>query len=167
MRIGLLSDTHDDLVNVRAAAALFAREGIATLLHGGDVCGPGVVEALQAFDVTFALGNADRMPALGLAVEALHGRGRLASFHRLVLDGYSVALLHGHDQGMLDYVVRSGDFAFVIHGHLHRQVDRAVGLTRVISPGALGGSRNGPFSCCILDLETGQTRFFELAVEVS
>ena len=162
MKIGLLSDTHDNLANARAAARLFAREGIATLLHCGDVCGPAVVEALAGFDVYFAQGNMDRMPALGMAVEALAGPGRLARLHDLVLDGFRVALIHGDDGGLLRHLIRSGEYAYVLYGHTHRRADRRAGPTRVINPGALGGTRREPRSVCILDLGAGNARFIEL-----
>jgi len=165
MRIGLLSDTHDDLENIRAAAATFRREGVHRLLHCGDVCGPGVVEALNGFEVTFAQGNMDRMPGLALAVEALQGPDRLARCHLLVLDGLSVALLHGDDETLLHRLIHSRRHAYVFHGHTHRRADGRVGPTRVINPGALGGLRREPPSICILDLETGQARFVEIRVK--
>jgi len=43
VRIGLLSDTHD-LVRPEARAAL---EGVAHIVHAGDVCGPEVIAALR------------------------------------------------------------------------------------------------------------------------
>ncbi|HEY76274.1 MAG TPA: YfcE family phosphodiesterase [Thermoflexia bacterium] len=162
MRIGILSDTHDNLRNVEAAADFLRSEGVVTLLHCGDVCGPAVIEALAGFDLYVALGNVDRMPALGLAVEALCGVGRLARWHSLVLDGFAVALLHGDEEPLLRHLVRSGEHAYVIYGHTHRRDDRRVRTTRVINPGALGGTRREPRSFCILDLETGETRFIEL-----
>ncbi len=162
MRIGILSDTHDNLRNVQAAAAILRNEGITTILHCGDVCGPAVVEALQGFDAYFAQGNMDRMPALGLAVEALCGVGRLARWHSLVLDGLPVALLHGDDEPLLYQLVHSGEYAYAFYGHYHRRDDRQVGATRVINPGALGGTRREPRSFCILDLRTGEAQFVEL-----
>jgi len=165
MRIGILSDTHDNLRNVRAAVGFLRREGIDVLLHCGDVCGPAVVEILEGFDLYVALGNVDRMPALGLAVEGLCGVGRLARWHRLVFDGFAVALLHGDDESLLSHLIRSGEYAYVIHGHTHRRDDRRVGVARVINPGALGGTRREPRSFCILDLEAGEARFIELQEE--
>jgi putative phosphoesterase len=163
MRVGLLSDTHDSVKNTCAAAALFRREGVSTLLHGGDVCGPAAVEPLHGFTVTFARGNAERIDALSAAVEALYGPGHLARWHSLLLDGYQVALLHGHEEAFLGRLIRSGEYAYVIHGHTHRRADRRIGSTRVINPGALGGIRREPRSVCILDLATAQARFFEVS----
>ncbi len=162
MRIGLLSDTHDNLENIAAAVEIFRREGVTTLLHAGDICGPAVVDKLADFQVTFAQGNMDNARDLRLAVEARQGAGRLAHWHRLVIDGWSIALLHGDMEEFLNRLILSGDYAYVIYGHSHRHADRQVGQTRAINPGALGGARHQPRSVCILDLETGQARFFEI-----
>ncbi|MBN1956037.1 MAG: YfcE family phosphodiesterase [Anaerolineae bacterium] len=163
MKIGILSDTHDDLDNLQLALDLFAREKVTTLLHCGDVCGPAVVEALQGFSVTFAQGNMDRMPALGMAIEALHGPGRLAVFHRLLLDGFQVALAHGHDEALIDYSLYSGEYAYIFCGHTHRRADRRVGSTRLINPGAMGGGgRHEQRSICIVDFQTQEARFLDV-----
>jgi putative phosphoesterase len=166
MRIGLLSDTHDNLASVQAAAAVLVREEISVLLHCGDVCGPSIIEALDGFTVYLAQGNMDRMPALGTAVQTLREPGRLARCHDLALEGFRVALVHGDDGGLLRRLIQSGAYAYVFHGHTHRRGDRQVGSTRVINPGALGGLRRGPRSFCVLDLQTGAARFHELESEV-
>ncbi len=158
MKIGILSDTHDNLEAVRKACDLFAVEGITTLLHCGDVCGPAVVEALGEFTVYFARGNMDRMPALALAVDALQG-GRIALLHTLTLDGRSIALLHGHDSDLLHRLVASGGYDYVIHGHTHRRRNERQERTRVLNPGALGGVQWEPRSICTLDLATGEVKF--------
>ena len=40
MRIGIVSDTHDDLAAVEAAVALFEREGVDAVVHCGDFVAP-------------------------------------------------------------------------------------------------------------------------------
>jgi len=162
MKIAVLADTHDNLDNTQAAASVFTQENINVILHCGDVCGPDVIEALTGFTVHLAQGNMDRMPALGMSVEALQGRGRLARYHDLILDGFRIALLHGDDDGLLHRLVDSGAYAYVFHGHTHRRADRWVGPTRVINPGALGGTRYEARSACIVDIKAGQARFVHI-----
>lgn len=158
MKVGILSDTHDNLENVRRACAWFAQQGVTLLLHCGDVCGPAVVEALEGYTVYFALGNMDRVNALGMAVDALQG-GRLARLHELTLEGKPLALLHGDDDRLLRHCILSGQYAYVIHGHTHRRRDVRQGATRVINPGALGGVRLEPRSVAVLDLADDHVDF--------
>ena len=165
MRIGLLSDTHDNLENTLEAVRLFSREQVSTLLHCGDVCGPAIVEALDGFSVYIAMGNMDRVHSLGFAVEALQGSGRLDRCHQLVLGGVPIAMVHGHQEGLLNSLVYSSDYAYLFCGHTHTRMDRTVGSTRVVNPGALGGRRKEHRSVCIVDLENDRVDYYPIETE--
>ena len=172
MRIGLISDTHDNVRNLEAALGILRGEGVTTILHCGDVCKPATLRALaglavgnssepcqNGFDVWMARGNMDRQLGLAQAVNETLGQGRLGWLHRLTLDGYPLAMIHGDSEEVLRGLVASGQYAYVIHGHTHRRRDQTVGRTRVINPGALGGTRHQERSLCILDLRSGEARF--------
>lgn len=162
MRIGIVSDSHDDIHSLEAAINVLQAEGITRLLHCGDLCGPGIVELLSDFDVWIARGNMDRHPELEQTVLEVIGPNRLAETHRLVWDGHSIALIHGHREGQLRALINDGEHAYVFHGHTHRRSDRRVGPTRVINPGALGGMRWQQRSFCIVDLASGQVEFIRI-----
>lgn len=162
MRIGLIADTHNHLRNVESAVARFRAEGVRTLLHAGDITGPHVLRALAGFDVWVSQGNMDRGTGLATIVEQLFGPGRMAQVHYLTLDGQRIALLHGDDRALLELLSRSGGYAYVIHGHTHTPRDEYIGRTRVINPGALGGSGWRPRSCAILDLKTGGLEYLRI-----
>lgn len=162
MKIGILSDTHDDVRNLKAALEMLRAEGVTSVLHCGDVCGPEMVRALTSFDVWFAQGNMDRQLRLAQAIGETFGAGRLAWLQKPPLDGYTVAMIHGDNDEVLGNLISSGQYVYVFHGHTHRRRDQTVGRTRVINPGALGGRCNQRHSFCILDLGTGETCFVEL-----
>jgi len=162
VKIGIISDTHDNQSNLEAALEILETEGVTTVLHCGDVCGPDLVEALAGFDVWVAQGNMDRHPRLARTIDETLGRGRLARLHKPTVDGYALAMLHGDNTEMLRDLIASGQHAYIVHGHTHRRRDQTVGRTRVINPGALGGTRWQSRSFCILDLDTGEVRFVEL-----
>ncbi|MEA3340663.1 MAG: metallophosphoesterase family protein [Chloroflexota bacterium] len=162
MKIGIISDTHDNLDNLEAALEILAAEGVTHILHCGDVCGADVVQRLAGFEVWIAQGNMDRSIGLPWVVEETLGRGRLAWLHKLTLDGYSVGMIHGDNEEVLGNLVASGEHAYVFHGHTHRRRDQKIGCTRAINPGALGGTRKQNRSFCILDLATGEARLVEL-----
>jgi putative phosphoesterase len=162
VKIGIIADTHDDIENLKAALAALQAEGVTTILHCGDVCGPHMIRALAGFDVWIAQGNMDGDFKLTHAVEEAFGPGRLAWLQRLALDGTSVAMLHGDNEEALQNLIASGDYAYVLYGHTHKRRDQTVGRTRVINPGALGGRRPQRYSFCILDLATGDACFVEI-----
>ena len=65
-------------------------------------------------------------------------------------------------EGFAGGIYVSGDYAYVLHGHTHYRADWWAASTRVLNPGALGGTKRESRSVCILDLETGQARFIEI-----
>ena len=162
MRIGIISDTHDDVGRLEKALAVLRTEGVSRILHCGDVCGPSLIRALGGFDVWIARGNMDRQHSLTREVNGTLGQGRLASFHGLTLNGCSVAMLHGDNEELLSSTIASGKYAYAFHGYTHQSLDETVGSTRVINPGSLGGSRSQRHTFCTLDLATGKTCFLDI-----
>jgi len=162
MRIGVISDTHDNLGNLAAVLEILRAEEVTKILHCGDLCGPGVIRALVGFDVWVAQGNMDRHLGLSKAAKETFGHVPLAWLQRTTLDGWSLAMIHGDNEEVLGNLIASGQYAYVFHGHTHRRRDQTVGRTRVINPGALGGICQQSRSFCILDLATGKARFIEL-----
>lgn len=163
MKIGIISDTHDNLYNLEAALETLRAEKVTTLLHCGDLCGPGAIKALAGFDVWIAQGNMDRSVGLAqTAVETL-GSNRMAWLHQPTLDGYPIAMIHGDNEEVLGNLITSGQYVYVFHGHTHRWRDQRIGRTRVINPGALGGIRYQARSFCVLDLATDEARFVKLS----
>lgn len=51
MRIGVISDTHDNLGGLEAALDTLCAENVTHILHCGGFCGLDVVRALTGFDV--------------------------------------------------------------------------------------------------------------------
>lgn len=162
MKIGIISDTHDNFSNLEMALDLLQAEGVRTLLHCGDLCGPGIIQTLSGLEVWIARGNMDRQSELPEVAAQTLGFGRMKRFHRLTLAGYSMAMLHGDDEERLRRTIASNKYAYVFHGHTHRRRDQRIGKTHVINPGALGGMRWQTRSFCILDLTTGEPRFIKV-----
>lgn len=157
MKIGILSDTHNNLPATRAALELFRAEGVRRLYHCGDITAAPVVMLFVGWDVHFVWGNVDHdrtdvemaLRRLGLAAPRLE--------LRFTLDGHACAMTHGH-MG-LDSLIASGQFRYVFHGHTHTRRDELIGSTRVINPGALGGRRPEDRSVAVLDVDTDTLRF--------
>jgi len=159
VKIGIISDTHDYIGNLENALQSLRTKDVNTILHCGDVSSPQTIQRLRNFDVWIAQGNTDYHFTLADTVEETFGESRLAWLHRLTFGGYSFAMLHGDNEEVLSNLILSGDYAYVLHGHTHRSRYEVIGHTRVINPGALGGTYRGRRSFCILDLTTGIPHF--------
>ncbi len=162
MKIGIISDTHDDLRTLAAALQMLREEAVTMVLHCGDLSGPAVVEALSGFDVWISRGNVDHHPELEQTVLETQGKGRLAKRHTLTLDGRTALMLHGNREGELRRLIHAGKYRYLFHGHTHRRRDEQIGSTRVINPGALGGMRWQRRSFCLVDLTEDRVHFIEV-----
>ena len=51
MRLGILSDTHNNAANTQAALSVFRQHGITQLIHCGDVNRPEILELFTGFEM--------------------------------------------------------------------------------------------------------------------
>ena len=59
MKIGLISDTHDNIQNIEKATSLFNDYNVSFAIHAGDVVSPEAVEAFSGVKLIGVLGNND------------------------------------------------------------------------------------------------------------
>ena len=129
MLVGLISDTHG-LVRPEVFTAL---DGVALILHAGDVGGQDVLAQLQSIAPLHAVyGNTDPPGEPGL-------RARVA----LTLEGKSIHVSHGHELGSPtpERLLARYDADILIYGHTHRPLIEEHGARLVINPGAAGPRR--------------------------
>jgi len=166
MRIGLISDTHNEEHTLGLALARFRQAQVKTVLHAGDVTGAFTLKLFADFDVWIARGNMDHDSKLALAVTECFGAERLARVHELSFNGARIVMTHGDSWQRLEALVRApvdeGQHRYVIHGHTHIPNDERVGVTRIINPGAIGHTRWRCPTCAILDLATDNLQWIEL-----
>ena len=157
MKIGILSDTHNNQSNVRSALEILRQEQVDTLFHCGDITELETTLLLVEFRVICTFGNGDwnaaeiRQNLLYFRADNVSGISYEGNW-----DGIKIAATHGHLPGILENQIQSGEFDYVFHGHSHLSEDRQAGRTRVINPGALGGLKREPRGFAILDLESGK-----------
>jgi putative phosphoesterase len=163
MRIGVLSDTHDNLDNTIYVLNKFREREIGTLIHCGDLTSLQMVPYYEGFRVIYTTGNMDYTTG---AIEARFKRMRTDNYVGLIfrgnLDGVSVAATHSHIHGKVMDLVREKRFKYIFHGHSHQRRDEIVRGVRIINPGALDGLNKGSPSFCIVDLKEEDVQFFTI-----
>ncbi|NDJ74847.1 MAG: metallophosphoesterase family protein [Chloroflexi bacterium] len=163
MKIGILSDTHNNPDNTRTALATFRERGIQRLIHCGDITTPPIVRLFTGWDVVFVYGNMDSdWVALMQAIRAI-GAPRPQLSLEVEVGDMLIGVTHGADSNLLFRLQISGKYAYVCHGHTHQRRNefRSAYGVRVINPGALGGNRPETRSVCILDTASGNVEFIE------
>lgn len=155
MRIGILSDTHDQVERTRRAVAALLAGGAEALIHCGDLTIPAVVEEVVGAPAYIVFGNCDYYPDdLRLAMRRT-GATCLERGGLIELGGRRVAVAHGDSHREIERLTAEApDYFFSGHTHLRR--DDREGPIRFINPGAL--YRASVFTVGLLDLDSDDYR---------
>ncbi len=154
MKLGIISDTHNNIDVVRRALDLLRDNGISHVIHAGDITSPKMLGLFKDFKARFVLGNGD-IDSEALNEESLKlGFGPIEESCVFVEDGKNIIVFHGNNVPLFREAVASGKYHYVIKGHTHLFENYMAGTSRVINPGALYGADE--FTVAILDTETGR-----------
>ena len=151
MRIGIVSDTHDQVARTARAVRRLADEGAEALVHCGDLTGPDIVHECAELPSYFVFGNNDfDRSGLRRAMTEI-GAVCLGDSGDFELGGRRIAVTHGDVSSELRRLTaREPDY--LLFGHSHIATDERIGATRLINPGAL--HRAPVWTVALLDLET-------------
>ncbi len=162
MRIGVLSDSHNNTDFVKKALDVFRGRGIRTVIHCGDLTSPEMVKLFAGFETYFVQGNMDTRPGdIQQAVEATEGPRFYGPSWETELAGQKIAVCHGDDSSLLNEFLWSGEYDYVFHGHTHRPRDERIGRTCMINPGA-----HDTNTVCAVDLARDDVEFVELEASI-
>ena len=159
MRIGILSDTHDQVKRTARAVAQLAAAGADVLIHCGDYTQRAVVEECAVLPAYFVFGNnddeiADLTDAMTSVGGTCLGRGGLVEFA-----GKRIAVTHGDSASEIRRL-KSMNPDYLLFGHSHAPSDERDGPIRFINPGAL--SRATAWTVALLDLDSDLLRLITI-----
>ena len=159
MRIGILSDTHDQVARTGRAVARLIDAGAEALIHCGDLTGPDIVDECAGLPAYFVLGNCDTNPGALRRAIAATGGVLLGTGGLITLADRRIAVTHGDESREIRRLLAERpDYLFT--GHSHRAADEHDGPTRRINPGAL--HRATIWTVALLELDTDQLTMLTL-----
>lgn len=163
MKIGVMSDTHDNLSNLIFVLNTYREHDIETVIHCGDLTSLEMVSHFEGFRVIYTMGNMDVTTG---AVKKRLEKMREDNFAGMVftgrLGGVLVAATHSHINGKVMELIREGRYQWIFHGHTHEKRDEKIQGVRIINPGALGGLGREPRTFCIVDLDSEEVKFLRV-----
>ena len=170
MIIGILSDTHNNNRYIYKAVDVFRDHRVKTIIHCGDLTDPDHIYYFDGFHLIYIYGNMDGpyQRTIHRNVKEIGTANQMDNFAGLsysgILDGIRISACHSHIPGSLESFIRLRESKYVFHGHTHESRDETILGTRVINPGSLGGTMRGNRSICILNTDTDELKFIEIAV---
>jgi len=157
MKLGILSDTHNQLDRTRRAVALLCEARAEVLVHCGDITRSEIVAVCSRLPCYYVLGNNDSDNVIGLktAIEETGGTCLMWG-GELNLARRRIGVTHGHlVTPMRKLLAAAPDY--LLSGHSHTAHDEREGAVRYVNPGAL--HRAAEFSVAVLDLVTDELTF--------
>ena len=165
MLIGAISDSHDNLPLVEKAVEILNQQKVGLVLHAGDYVAGFVIPKFKQLNCkligVFGNNDGDHELLKKRFSETTNCTIR-DRFAQVTLDGYRIALLHGHETELLNAIIDSGYFDAVIHGHSHNQSIERKGKTLAINPGELCGYLTGKPTIAILDTAKNEAKIINL-----
>ena len=164
MRIGVVSDTHNNLRSVKRIVELFNEARVDRVVHTGDITQVKTVELLSELNAPLygVYGNNDQGELAGLELCM-----RKYGFHfiqpPLVLDWAGRQIVVVHDPSLLDELV-TNSFDVVLHGHTHLQTLQFEDSRLLFNPGECAGMLQGQNSIGIVDLLALQAEILRFLV---
>ena len=181
MKIGILSDTHDDIDNTNKAIDIFQKNDVKAVIHAGDIISPPVItefyrlteKGVKLFGI---FGNNDgEKRGLKNAFEKVGGE-LLGDIGKIELDGLKFCIYHGQDLKKKEKIIKSRKFDVFVFGHTHTKHPKGVDTeiindTIVLNPGTAHSVAKtfasdtqyfGESSIMVFDTTTKQFKFFDL-----
>jgi hypothetical protein len=150
---------------VDRAVELLNEKKVDVVLHAGDYVSPFVIPRFRALRARLigVFGNNDGDHEFLRRRFSENERSEIrGSFAKIVLGDVKIALLHGHDEELLNALVESGGFNVVVHGHGHDAKVNRVGSTLVVNPGEVCGYLSGKPTVALLDTKKLEATIVEL-----
>ena len=153
MKIGIISDSHDDYANIVRAVEVFNRHEVQYVLHAGDIASPLAAELFGRLDSAKFIGvfgNSDVDRALLKSnVEQFGGQMHKRRYEGN-LNGKRIYMTHKPDE--ISGVIDNRACDLVIYGHTHKQDIRDSDGVFIVNPGEATGRFRGSGTVVILDL---------------
>jgi len=165
MKIGIISDTHDNLPQIKIAVEIFNREKVELVLHAGDFVSPFTFLEFKNLNCPLkgVFGNNDG--------DKLYLQEKFKRIGELCPEPYQMNQDHKniimlHKEKLIDALAESQKYEVIIYGHTHRIDLHKIGKTLIINPGECGGWLSGKSTIALLDLKNLEAKIIELSDSV-
>ncbi len=131
MKIAIISDTHDNLANIKKIVNWLNKEKINLLLHCGDINSQDAINEIDNNfngEAKFVRGNAD------ISINELKEIGELEIKNKKIV--------FTHFSNKAHSLAESGKYNLVFYGHTHKPWEEKVGDCRLVNPGEAAGQYN-------------------------
>lgn len=142
VKIGVISDTHDDVENTEKAINIFNLMKVNHVFHAGDYVYPGMISLFKKLDKEIKFygvrGNNDgELMGITKQFDEIENAQFLNEFGKLSIFSKKIGIYHGTNSDLSESLLESQLFDILILGHTHIKRIEKMGKTLVLNPGPL------------------------------
>ena len=153
MKLGVVSDTHNNLKNITHLISLFNYAEVDCVVHTGDITNEKSLAKFKDLESEFycVYGNNDRTEK-GLQDVAIQEGFKLKEPPLVInVDNRSIAIFHEPDY-INEFISRNKEVDIILHGHTHRYREEILDKVLIFNPGESAGMLKGKNAIGIIDL---------------
>jgi uncharacterized protein len=151
MKFAVMSDSHDQIWNLRKALGIIKSEKCDMIIHCGDFVAPFVFKELlqEGIPVHCVFGNNDGDKYL-LTRFAMESNGKIALYPMIGhVEAEDIKIAFTHEWPVAEGLAATGRYDLVCFGHSHQHTLQQIGRTLVINPGEIMGKDGDPGFCIV------------------
>ncbi len=170
MKVGIISDIHENFHNLVRALEFMEKQGVEQILCLGDLMNAGVAKILAAHSVpTYLIWGNNDGEKVDIVKAAYRENSKLTvslnTYDFLEIDSRKIFITHYNDLAMP--MAESGRYDAVFYGHDHKKSFEYVGRSYVVNPGEIAAQKSGVASLAIYDTKTHHVDLHELEDTIS
>lgn len=156
MKIGILSDTHDETVATERALNTFASAGCSLIIHAGDVCAPLTARLIKGCPIThlavFGNNDGDRVH-LSMILD-IRPAPRYTE-----REDTRIVIFH---EPFINELIDPARVDLLVYGHTHQLDFSERNGMQIINPGTVAGLLCDVKTCALYDTRTRKADIIEL-----
>ncbi|MCF6150035.1 MAG: metallophosphoesterase [Candidatus Kuenenia sp.] len=160
MKIGIIADTHDNIITIKKTVRFFNNQDLEYVIHAGDYVAPFSLKELMNLKARFigVFGNNDgeRKGLMGVCKD-IH-----IPPYTIVIDGKTILVTHTLENLFTN--VDKEDVDIIISAHTHIPEIKQ-GKPFYINPGECCGWLSGKSTVALMDLKTLHAEIIDLSTE--
>jgi len=163
MLVAVMSDSHDNIWNLRKAVKIIKDRQAGLLIHCGDFIAPFMLKELDVAGIpvhgVFGNNDGDQYMLTKMSLSMLNNITLHGVSGQVDTEGFTIGFTHYAEMG--DGLVFAGNCRLVCFGHSHEHEIRKVGHVTLLNPGEIMGKEGSP-GFCFVDTETAGIERVEL-----
>ena len=159
MLVGVVSDTHNNIKNIKKIICLFNEEQVDLVIHTGDISKAETLRNFSELDAPLVgvFGNNDRVEeGLKEVCEEYNFKFQEPPLS-LTKKKKKIAVFHEPDL-IKDYIKEHKDIDLILYGHTHRYKEEKIDKTVYFNPGESAGSMEGKNALGVVNLNNLEIR---------